>query len=167
MGRGPVLSDEMWARVEPLLPAQYGKGRPFRDHRQVIEGIVFRYRAGIPWRDLPREFGPWQTAWKRHRRFSLDGTWDEVLAILQAEADAVGEIDWRVSVDSSSSRVHQHGATATRSSEGPLELHRGPERITRNGAVSGAGGVGSGRGVPSNAAATSLPTAPSDVPAAG
>ena len=90
MGRGPVLSDEMWARVEPLLPAQYGKGRPFRDHRQVIEGIVFRYRAGIPWRDLPREFGPWQTAWKRHRRFSLDGTWDEVLAILQAEADAAG-----------------------------------------------------------------------------
>jgi transposase len=115
MGRGPVLSDEMWAQVEPLLPAQYGKGRPFRDHRQVIEGIVFRYRAGI----LPREYGPWQTACKRHRRFSLDGTWDEVLAILQAEADAAGQIDWRVSVDSSSSRVHQHGATAKRSSEGP------------------------------------------------
>jgi transposase len=115
MGRGPVLSDEMWARVEPLLPARYGKGRPFRDHRQVIEGIVFRYRAGIPWRDLPREFGPWQTVWKRHRRFSLDGTWDEVLAILQSEADAADEIDWRVSVDSTSSRVHQHGATALRS----------------------------------------------------
>ena len=124
-----MLSDEMWARVEPLLPAQYGKGRPFRDHRQVIEGIVFRYRAGIPWRDLPREFGPWQTAWKRHRRFSLDGTWDEVLAILQAEADAVGEIDWRVSVDSSSSRVHQHGATATRSSEGPSSYTGGRSEL--------------------------------------
>jgi transposase len=125
MGRGPVLSDEMWARVEPLLPAQYGKGRPFRDHRQVIEGIVFRYRAGIPWRDLPREFGPWQTAWKRHRRFALDGTWDEVLAILQAEADAAGQIDWRVSVDSTSSRVHQHGANAARSSEGPMSYTGG------------------------------------------
>ena len=125
MGRGPVLSDEMWARVEPLLPSQYGKGRPFRDHRQVIEGIVFRYRAGIPWRDLPGEFGPWQTAWKRHRRFSLDGTWDEVLAILQAEADAADQIDWRVSVDSTSSRVHQHGANTTRSSEAPMSYTGG------------------------------------------
>jgi transposase len=126
MGRGAVLSDEMWARVEPLLPAQYGKGRPFRNHRQVIEGIVFRYRAGIAWRDLPPEFGPWQTVWKRHRRFSLDGTWDEVLAILQAEADAADQIDWRVSVDSTSSRVHQHGANTTRSSEAPMSYTGGP-----------------------------------------
>ena len=114
-----MLSDEVWGRIEPLLPAQYGKGRPFRDHRQVIEGIVFRYRCGIAWRDLPAEFGPWQTVWKRHHRFSTDGTWDEVLAILQAEADAAGEIDWRISADSSTSRVHQHGATATRSSGEP------------------------------------------------
>jgi transposase len=121
-----VLSDEVWGRIEPLLPAQYGKGRPFRDHRQVIEGIVFRYRAGVAWRDLPERFGPWQTVWKRHHRFSVDGTWDEVLAVLHAEADAVGEIDWRVSVDSSSSRVHHHGATAKRSSEGPSS-HTGGE----------------------------------------
>jgi transposase len=114
-----VLSDEVWGRIEPLLPAQYGKGRPFRDHRQVIEGIVFRYRAGLAWRDLPERFGPWQTVWKRHHRFSLDGTWDQVLAVLQAEAHGAGEIDWRVSVDSSSSRVHHHGATARRSSELP------------------------------------------------
>jgi transposase len=129
MGRGPLLSDEMWARLEPLLPAKHGKGRPFRDHRQVIEGIVFRYRAGIPWRDLPREYGPWQTVWKRHRRFSLDGTWDEVLAILQAEADAAGEIDWRISVDSTSSRVHQHGATALRSSEEPMSYTGGRSEL--------------------------------------
>ncbi|GLZ49328.1 hypothetical protein Acsp06_55130 [Actinomycetospora sp. NBRC 106375] len=77
-----MLSDEVWARIEPLLPAQYGNGRPFHDHRQVIEGIVFRYRCGIAWRDLPERFGPWQTVWKRHHRFSTDGTWDEVLAIL-------------------------------------------------------------------------------------
>jgi transposase len=116
-----VLSDEVWGRIEPLLPAQYGKGRPFRDHRQVIEGIVFRYRAGLAWRDLPERFGPWQTVWKRHHRFSVDGTWDQVLAVLQAEADAAGEIDWRVSVDSSSSRVHHHGATAARPAAGSSE----------------------------------------------
>ena len=116
-----MVSDEVWGRIEPLLPAQHGKGRPFRDHRQVIEGIVFRYRAGIAWRDLPERFGPWQTVWKRHHRFSVDGTWDEVLAVLQSEADAVGEIDWRVSVDSSSSRVHQHAATAARPAVGSAQ----------------------------------------------
>jgi transposase len=113
MSRGRALSDEMWERIEPLLPAVQGPmGRPFRDHRQVIEGIVFRYRAGIAWRDLPVEFGPWQTVWKRHRRFALDGTWDDILQVLIAEADAAGEVDWRVSADSSVMRVHHHGATA-------------------------------------------------------
>ena len=58
---------------------------------------------------------PWQTVWKRHARFSKDGTWDKVLLVLQAEADAKGEIDWKVSVDSTIARVHQHGATAARS----------------------------------------------------
>jgi transposase len=145
MGRGAVLSDQEWERIEPLLPAQYGRGRPFRDHRQVIEGIVFRYRAGVAWRDLPERFGPWQTVWKRHHRFSLDGTWDEVLAVLQAEADAAGEVDWRVSVDSSSSRVHQHGATAKRSSECPSSYTGGraesQETATSRGSVATTGAL--------------------------
>ena len=90
-----MLSDEQWARVEPLLPSSVGKkSRPFRDHRQVVEGIVYRYRTGVPWRDLPREqFGPWQTVWKRHRRFAGDGTWDRVLGVLLAQADADGDLD--------------------------------------------------------------------------
>jgi transposase len=85
----------------------------------VVEGIVYRYRTGVAWRDLPREFGPWQTVWKRHARFSRDGTWDRLLTRLQAEADAAGELDWRVSVDSTVVRVHQHGATARRSVSRP------------------------------------------------
>jgi transposase len=116
MSRTRVLSDVEWSRIEPLLPCSDGRrGRPFRDHRQVVEGIVFRYRAGIPWRDLPAEFGPWQTVWKRHHRFTVDGTWDRLLGRLLADADAAGELDWTVSVDSSVMRVHQHGATAARS----------------------------------------------------
>lgn len=108
-----MLSDELWERIEPLLPAvKEPMGRPFRDHRQVIEGIVYRCRAGIAWRDLPGEFGPWQTVWKRHRRFSLDGTWDDVIAVLVADADARGGLGWRICVDSSVMRVHHHGATA-------------------------------------------------------
>lgn len=110
----------MWARIEPLLPPVKGPmGMPFRPHRPVVEGIVFRLRTGIPWRDLPGEFGAWQTVHRRHHRWSADGTWDRVLAALQAEADAAGDIDWRVSVDSTIARVHQHGATAARCSSGP------------------------------------------------
>ena len=116
-----ALSDAEWERVEPLLPSNAGRrGHPFGDNRRVVEGIVYRYRTGIPWRDLPREvFGPWQTVWKRHRRFSVDGTWDRILRQLQVDADADGRIDWRISVDSTIARVHQHGATAARSVSSP------------------------------------------------
>lgn len=116
MTRSAVLTDEMWARIEPELPPLQGAmGRPMTAHREVVEGAIYRLRTGIAWRDLPPEFGPWQTVWKRHYRFSLDGTWDKVLLALQVQADANGEIDWRVSVDSTVARVHQHGATAARS----------------------------------------------------
>ena len=75
-------------RIEPLLPPEQGMtGRPQAPHRRVVEGIVFRYRAGVPWRDLPDEFGPWQTVWKRHHKWSADGTWDRVLGELPADAD--------------------------------------------------------------------------------
>ena len=115
-----MLSDEMWARVEGVLPPPKGPmGRPMRDHRLLVEGAIYRYRTGVAWRDLPAEFGPWQTVWKRHHRFSTDGTWDKVLSALQVQADARGEIDWQISVDSTSVRVHQHGATAPRTQGGP------------------------------------------------
>ncbi len=120
MSRAAVLTDEMWARIEPLLPAQKGPmGPPFRPHRQVIEGAIFRLRTGVPWRDLPAEYGAWQTVHRRHQRWSVDGTWDRILAALHVDAEALGEIDWRLSVDSTIARVHQHGATAARSTSRP------------------------------------------------
>ncbi|MGH3117752.1 MAG: IS5 family transposase [Gaiellales bacterium] len=94
------------------MPQAVGRSRPWRAHRQVVEGIVFRYRTGVAWRDLPGRFGPWQTVWKRHHRFATDGTWDKLLRVIQAEADAAGRVDWNVSVDSSIVRAHQHSATA-------------------------------------------------------
>jgi len=97
-------------------------GRPFRDDRRVIEGIIYRYRCGLPWRDVPSEFGPWQTLWKRHRRYSGDGTWDRVLAQLLALADEAGMVDWAVS-DSTVNRAHQHATNLSRHTGGPVELH--------------------------------------------
>ena len=113
------FSDEQWERVEPVLASSDGKvGRPFADHRRVVEGICYRYRTGIAWRDLPREqFGPWQTVWKRHARYAADGTWDRVLAELTGQADADGDLDWTVSVDSSVVRAHQHATNVARGQE--------------------------------------------------
>jgi transposase len=89
----------------------------------VIEGIIYRYRCGIAWRDVPSEFGPWQTIWKRHRRYSGDGTWDSILAALLTAADSQGEVDWSVSVDSTINRAHQHGTNLPRPTGGQHELH--------------------------------------------
>ena len=87
MSRLRALSDEQWALIEPMLPSSVGRPGPnFKDSRLVCDGIIYRFRAGIPWRDLPREeFGPWQAAWKRHRRYAADGTWDRVRTRLLTE----------------------------------------------------------------------------------
>jgi transposase len=126
MSRTAVLTDDDWQRLEPLLPALKGSmGRPMRDHRVLIEGAIYRLRVGCPWRDLPLEFGPWQTVWKRYAKFAKDGTWDRVLNALLIQADAEGRIDWNVSVDSTIARVHQQGATAARSQLTPTSYTGG------------------------------------------
>ena len=113
------------------MPSSDGqRGRPFREHRQVIEGIVYRLRTGVAWRDLPASFGPWQTVWKRHKRFCTDGTWDKIHARLVAEADADGEVDWTVSVDSTVNRAHQHATNMSRVEAARRGSHRGLSRIT-------------------------------------
>ncbi|AYG78137.1 hypothetical protein DWB77_06681 [Streptomyces hundungensis] len=78
----------------------------------MIDGILHRVRTGVQWRDLPERFGPWKTVYERHRMWSADGTWERLLQQVQAEADAVGEIDWDISVDSTIVRAHQHAAGA-------------------------------------------------------
>jgi transposase len=80
----------------------------------VLEAIAWRYRTGSPWRDLPVEFGPWQSVYDRHVRWSRDGTYDRIFAAAHSAADVAGELDWLVAADSSLMRVHQHGATARR-----------------------------------------------------
>ena len=132
MARQGVVSDSAWALIEPLLPSSAGRrGGRWRDHRQVIEAIAWRYRTGCPWRDLPAEFGPWQTAWDRHDRWAADGTWDRILAAAQGEAEAAGELEWVASVDTSVMRAHQHAAGARRApahTGGSVELQESAAR---------------------------------------
>lgn len=114
VGRGDLTDDE-WARIAPYLPKSGRRGGRWKDHRTVINGILFRARTGIPWRDLPERFGSWKTVYERHRRWSADGAWDRILQAVLADADAEGRIDWSmVSVDSTSCRAHQHAAGAPR-----------------------------------------------------
>jgi len=106
------LSDAQWAVLGPLLPASK-RGRPPKwTKRQLINGIRWRVRAGAPWRDVPAEYGPWPTVYGLFRHWQRDGTWAQVLAGLQARADAAGLITWDVSVDSTVARAHQHAAGA-------------------------------------------------------
>ena len=78
------LSDQTWTRVLPLLASGSRGGRPCRDHRQVLGGILWKLHTGAPWRDVPQRFGPWQTCHGRLRRWQRDGTWPRVWAVLAA-----------------------------------------------------------------------------------
>ncbi|XNY99609.1 IS5 family transposase [Micrococcus luteus] len=119
MSRFQMLSDAQWELIAPMLPARTGRrGRPFADARTMVEAIIYRYRCGIAWRDLPEVYGPWQTVWTWHRRLAEEGTWDAVLAKLTAAADAEGLVDWSVSVDSTIARAHQHATNIARHTGG-------------------------------------------------
>jgi transposase len=82
------LSDEEWRLLEPLLPSSALRrvGR-WADHRAVIDGVFFRTRTSTPWRDLPPVYGSWKTVYNRHRRWSLGGTWEDILDGLRAGCD--------------------------------------------------------------------------------
>lgn len=109
--RYAVLSDFQWELISPLMPDSAGKaGRPFKGHRLVTEGIIYRYRAGIPWLDLPGHFGSTKIVWKRHTaatQATAPGTrsWRPC----RAAPTPKGLIDWEVSVDSTINRAHQYG----------------------------------------------------------
>jgi transposase len=108
-----ALSDTQWERLQPLLPPPPSRGRPRRDDRTVVDGILWRLAAGVPWRDLPERFGPWRTVYSRFRRWQQAGVWDRVLAALQADGDAQGDLDWaRHFLDGTTVRAHQHAAGA-------------------------------------------------------
>jgi putative transposase len=114
MLRTDVISDELWAVIEPVLPVREGRpGRPWNDHRRTLEGIIWRFRTGAPWRDLPEEFGAWHSVWERHRRWSTDGTYEQMFAAVRADMGTDDDqLQALLAVDSSSIRAHQHAAGA-------------------------------------------------------
>jgi transposase len=108
------LDNEQWERLRPLLPPQKPRiGRPAKDHRTVLNAILWLLRTGAPWRDLPSQYGPWQTAATRFYRWRRAGVWEGILQALQQQADADGQLDWEQHyLDSTVIRAHQHAAGA-------------------------------------------------------
>ncbi|MFI6207492.1 transposase [Streptomyces sp. NPDC051041] len=132
-------TDEEWAVTEPLLPVSCYRCGRWRDHRQVINGIIHRPSTGVQWRELPQRFRPWQAVHKRHLLWSADGTWNRLLQHVQALADTAGDIDWNVNVDSTSVRAHQHAAGAPKraSSTSPNSSKDGAVKVRPGAADSG------------------------------
>ncbi|MFI5819443.1 IS5 family transposase [Streptomyces rishiriensis] len=113
------LTDQEWELLAPLIP-RAATGRPRAEDRQVVNGMVYKIRTGISWRDLPERYGSWQTVYTRFRRYALDGVFTRALRQIQARADAAGDIDWLVQIDSTIVRAHQHAA-ATGRKGGPTD----------------------------------------------
>jgi transposase len=123
-GKRHELTDSAWAVLEPLLP-RTSRGHPWRDHRQIINGILWVLATGTAWRDAPERYGPWQTLYDRFVRWSRDGTWERLLSALLTEMQRRGKIDWDLMcVDGTSIRALKAAAGARGKKQGQGRTHR-------------------------------------------
>ena len=105
------LTDEQWNRIAEFFPANGRRGGQWKDHRAIVNGVLWILSSGAAWRDLPPRYGPFQTVHRRFLHWRRDGTWERILAALRLEADARGLIDWEQwNADSTSIRATRHAA---------------------------------------------------------
>jgi len=98
------LNERQWAKIEAFLVAERF-GRPPKSDRRFVEAVLWWRRTGVPWRDLPPEFGPWKTVFNRFDRWAKSGKWARLFEALQTDRDD----EWH-SLDSTINRAHQHAA---------------------------------------------------------
>lgn len=97
------ITNEQWKRIESLLPQPHtGKGRPAKDNRTMLNGMMWIARSGAQWRELPEKYGPWQTVYSKFRKWNDEGILEKVFKSLSEDADMEN-----LSIDSTSIRVHQ------------------------------------------------------------
>jgi len=110
-----ALRDDQWERIKDLLPGREGHvGVTARDNRLFVEAVLYRYRAGIPWRDLPARFGDWKKVHTRFGRWAKAGVWARMFQHLAGEAD-----NEYAMIDTTIVRAHQHSAGAKGGSARP------------------------------------------------
>ena len=106
MERRYALRDDQWGRIKDLLPGRAGHvGVTAKDNRLFVEAVLYRYRAGIPWRDLPERFGDFRVVHLRHMRWSRSGVWQRIWQALAQDAD-----NEYAMIDATVVRAHQHSA---------------------------------------------------------
>jgi transposase len=97
MARREELTDEQWSLIEPLIPElprrEDGRGRPWRDTREVMNGVLWILRSGARWQDLPDRFPPYQTCHRRFQQWVREGTLRKVLEALAEDLRTRGELD--------------------------------------------------------------------------
>jgi transposase len=82
------LRDDQWDRIKDLLPGREGHvGVTAKDNRLFVEAVLYRYRAGMPWRDLPERFGDWKAVHTRHTRWAASGVWEKLFKALAIDTD--------------------------------------------------------------------------------
>ena len=107
------LRDDQWNRIKDLLPGRVGHvGGTAADNRLFVEAVLYRYRAGVPWRDLPERFGGWKNTHRRFRRWCESGVFERVFKMLSADHD-----NQYMMIDSTIVRAHQHSAGARKKRE--------------------------------------------------
>lgn len=91
------LTNAQWNIIEPLIPAPDrrpdGRGRPWRDARDVLNGILWVLRTGAPWKDMPDKYPPYQTCHRRFQQWARDGTFKDILEALARDLAERGGID--------------------------------------------------------------------------
>jgi transposase len=103
-----ALRDDQWDRIKDLLPGREGHvGGTAANNRLFVEAVLYRYRAGIPWRDLPERFGDWKSTHQRFGRWSKSGVFERIFKHLAADPD-----NEYVMLDATIVRAHQHSAGA-------------------------------------------------------
>jgi len=110
------VSDNEWAILEPVLPKSKAKtGRPPRNLRQMLNGLMWVLSTGAPWRDLPERFGPWETVYGYFRKWRGTGVFDAILNALHLHLDREGKIDWDLwCIDGTSIRATRAAAGASK-----------------------------------------------------
>jgi transposase len=101
------LSERQWSKVEAFLRSERAAGRPAYDDRKVVEAVLWWRRTGVPWRDLPSDFGPWKTVFNRFDRWAKTGKWERLFLALQTDRDD----EWH-RLDSTINLAPQHASGA-------------------------------------------------------
>ena len=102
------LSDAQWLRIEKGLPGKNGdRGRSGADNRLFVDAVLWVLRTGSPWRDLPEEFGNWNSVFQRFRRWAIKGVWESLFNALVEDPDFE-----YLMIDATIVRTHQHAAGA-------------------------------------------------------